>query len=436
MKKFISTYIIIFIFAGVLSYYFWSEKHQSPPETTIFKFEKGDFQEISLINKWKIVKNKKWKIIEPKKWDADQGKVESIVEKLSSLSAERVVEKEGKDLKKYGLDKPETKLSFSVKGKTYQLLIGKKSPVSYQFYVKKNNSPVIYVLSGYTVDSLNVKSEDLRERRIVKVEKGKVRKLILVSKKKISMEKKGDKWEIISPVKTEGDRWEIEDVIDEIGNLKAKKFIEDKAKDLSIYGLDKPSLKVELYLGKTLSYKSISFGKTKGDIVYAKRSGKDTIYGVNKNVLRKINKNLFTLRNKNMLAFSIDEVKGIEIKYKDKEIKMNKKKDIWKMEKPEKKKVKKEKVEDLLWVIKDLSADSFIEEKEENLEKYGLLKPVLSLKLTLKNREKTLYLGKVSKREKVYAKVSDKPQVFTIGKSIMDDIKEKIKKISEKKDHK
>ena len=88
--------------------------------------------------------------------------------------------------------------------------------------------------------------------------------------------------EITSPLKTDGDKWNIEDFLRDIKNLKAKEFIEDDAKDLSKYGLDKPSIKIELWLGKDMAYKGVNFGKTEEDIVYACRAGLNTVYGLDK----------------------------------------------------------------------------------------------------------------------------------------------------------
>lgn len=439
MKKFIPTYIILALFLGILLYYQVSGKQERPGETTIFKLDKNTFRELSLNSKgkkWKLVKDGEWEIVQPEKWEADQGKVESILEKLSDLVAERVVEKNPQDIEKYGLNKPSAEISFQAGGKLYQLLVGKRSPISYQFYVKRSDSPVVYVLSGNTLNKFTVNPEELREKRIIKVEKEEIRKIALVSPgRKIVLEKKGNEWQITFPVKTGGDRWEIEDMIDAIKNLKAKKFVEDKTKNLSSYGLDKPSLKVELWLGKDLSYKSVSFGKTEDDIIYAVKSGRDEIYGVDRKLQGRINKSLFTLRDKDMLSFNMDEVKGMMITYKGRAFSLYRGKETWEMKKPEERKIKKEKAEDILWVVKDLEARSFLEEEGKNLDKYGLLKPALALTITLQKGEKTLLLGKVFKDkqgEKVYAKVSDKPQVFSVNKYVADNLKEKIEELNKK----
>ena len=440
MKKFIPTYIIIVLFAGILIYYQITGKHERPEETTIFKLEKKDFRELSFNsddNRWKLIKDGEWEIVEPKKWEADQEKVENIVDQLSSLEAERVVEKEPKEIKKYGLDKPSAKISFQAGDKHYELLIGKRSPVSYQFYVKRADSPVVYIVSGYTIDDFKTKPEELRERKIIKVEKEKVKKLALISpERKIVLEKKNDKWEMTSPIKTKGDKWEIENLIDTIKDLKAKKFIEDEAKDLTPYGLDKPSLKVEMWLGEDLAYKSLSFGKNKDDIIYVMRSGKNVVYGVDKKLEEKINKDIFTLRDKNMLPFEIDKVKEIVLIYENKEFNLYKEKDTWKMKKPEEKEIEKDKIEDILWIVKDLEARSFVEEKGEKLDKYGLTKPHLSLILTTEKEKKKLHLGKEFKEkeeERVYAKVSDKPQVFSVDKYILEDLKDKMEELLKKR---
>ncbi|MCD6521150.1 DUF4340 domain-containing protein [Candidatus Calescamantes bacterium] len=446
MKKFIPTYIILILFAGLFIFYHWSEKKEKPKDTQIFKVEKDKITEITLEDKEtkeKVVlkkENKEWKMLEPHPWEVDQEKINEMVEELSTLEAERAFKEGEVKLEECGLKEPTYAVHFKAEEKTHTLLVGKKSPIGYQYYVKKEDSPTVYILAGYTLDKFKKSALDLRERRIVKFEVDEVKKLALAyPENKIVIEKKDDKWEITSPLKTDGDKWNIEDFLRDLKNLKAKEFIEDDAKDLSKYGLDNPPIKIELWLGKDMAYKGVNFGKTEEDIVYACRAGLNTVYGLDKDKAEKLRKDLFYFRNKVMLSFSFEDVKGLVLSWDKFNMEFEKKEEKWIMKKPEEKETKEGEVENILWTVKELEASSFEAEEAKDLKPYGLDKPQLTLTLKLKDGEKTLYIGKEIKKddeERVYAKVKDKPQIFTVQKYVLDDLKKKPEDFLEKEEKK
>ena len=428
MRKFLPTYFLLLLFLGGLLYYLWSGKGEKIEPTQIFKLDKEKIKELLITYKEETIQVKKdgeWKIIKPKKVPADQEKINNLIEKLANLNALRVLE--GEEISKYGLDKPPLKVAIKGEGKTHTLWVGNQSPVSYQFYARKEGGEKIYVISGYIVDDFQVKLEDLREKKIVKFEKEEVKRVALVyPDQKIVMEKEEGEWKITSPLQTAGDKYEIEGLLTTLKDLRVDKFIQDEVKDFSPYGLDKPTLRVELWIGEDLSYKAINLGKEEDNLVFLSRQGLDSVFAIKKDRAEDLKKTLFQLRNKVMLTFDVDKIQRIIIRYPDKEISLKKEEDKWKMEKPKEGGVDEEKVQDLLWTVKDLEASSFIVEKAENLTPYGLDNPQLTLILKSEKEEKKLYLGKLFKEkgeERVYAKVGDRPQVFTVEKYILEDLR-------------
>ena len=429
MKRFLSSYLILVLFAGFLTYYLWSGKKEKPPETRIFNMDKEKVNKLTIKGEEDIVlekKNDEWKMLSPRKWEVDQELVNRMVGEISRLEAERVIKEEKPELKNYGLAKPRLRITFQGEGKIQELLVGEKTPVGYQYYAKRRDLPSVYVVSGYRLDDFFKKPEDLRERRLLRFEKNEVRKVTLVyPDKKITLEKKEEEWEITSPLKTKGDKWEIEGLLDDLKNLRIEKFVEERAEDLKKYSLDKPLFRVEIWLGKDMAYKGLDFGKEEENLVYVARSGLGQVFAVNKDKMKRLKKTLFELRDKVVFSFSLDEVKEIDLSYQDKKLVLVKEKDKWRMTHPKSGEVEKDKVEDLLWTVKDLEATSFEKEKAKDLSPYGLDKPEVKLVLKLKEGKKILYLGKTVKKggeERVYGKVEGDPRVFTVREYIKEDL--------------
>ena len=113
---------------------------------TLLQFEPHDAIAISLIypnrqTDREILLEKeteeKWQIVKPIMAQADQNEVETLISSLKSMKMERVVEDKAQDLKIYGLEDPEVRVSLKLKDHEEHLLLGDQAPVGATVYAKK-----------------------------------------------------------------------------------------------------------------------------------------------------------------------------------------------------------------------------------------------------------------------------------------------------------
>jgi hypothetical protein len=102
-----------------------------------------------------------WMVKEPEVFEADKETVDKIAETLATLSTNDYPEK--KELSAYGLDKPESNITFRTKDKKeFNLIVSKED--KNKFYAKKPDSDLIYSLYKYRITSIFKKVDELRKK--------------------------------------------------------------------------------------------------------------------------------------------------------------------------------------------------------------------------------------------------------------------------------
>ena len=92
-----------------------------------------------------------WKVVDPPTEGADASRIDSAVGQLTKLNATRKLE-DATDLASYGLSAPSIKLTIKMKdGSSQELLIGSKTPDQSAFYVKRADSPAIFVTPTFAL---------------------------------------------------------------------------------------------------------------------------------------------------------------------------------------------------------------------------------------------------------------------------------------------
>ncbi len=217
----------------------------------------------------------KWRITKPWEAPADDSSVNSLVDTLKSLKCERYIEAGAKDMKKYGLDAPRLRVGITEKGsKSHVLEIGSKAKDKNEVYaVRGTDRTEVVTLSESTFRSFDKSAGDLRNRKLVDFQESSVDRFAVTSPKgSWEAEKKSDDWTFANPFKgKKADRFKVEDAVREAAAT-AIRHVEENAKDLSRYGLDKPQITATVTL-KGGANKQLFLGKKgpKGDY-YARGS--------------------------------------------------------------------------------------------------------------------------------------------------------------------
>jgi len=392
-----------------------------------------------------------WRMLEPLKVRADKSEVKAIASELEELEIKSSISGEdGKlDLAEYGLDKPRATVAFSALGDEYTLLVGGESPSgSDELFVKRGDSDKIYLVDDDIYDKVKKSKEEFRDKKVVSVEKDDVIGVQLAwgdAKDKISVtaKKEQGQWSLKLPVEDYADKSKIEDLIDDLKDLKVDKedFITEEADDPAKYGLDKPVLTAVIEVDKEqkgeesgeekkLKFELV-FGKEaegKTDKIYAKRKDEPTVFAVKDDILDDLSvEEVKDLRSDDFGMFEDDDVNKVEISLASSNVVVEKVKgdeedddEEWKVTKPKEVETEESTVDDLIDDLDGTDIEEFVSDdpSDEDLKKYGLKPPLATVTVHLKDEGGALSyeIGNRHEEEKdqFYVRRAGRKSVFLV----------------------
>jgi len=266
----------------------------------VLDFVKSDAKRLDIIRDGTLYacsyEDNDWKLTKPVAAKSDKSNVDDIIWDISALDAVKIVAEEVKDFAQYGLDKPIVTVTVETITKkddkeekvSHQLQIGNKTDEG-SFARVEGKDTVFIVRSGiverfdkelHTRTVMELKPEDAQSLRIQHA-----------GAEEIVCEKKDNAWKITTPKDQDTDSVKIEDIINELRDLKAERHVEYKAADLAKYGLDKPAVRLAVKVRDKES--TLLLGNKKDDDnTYAKVGDDDGVFLVKKSTVDTLSKKL------------------------------------------------------------------------------------------------------------------------------------------------
>jgi hypothetical protein len=126
-------------------------------QAPVFDLKADDVSRIEVDDSGKSVAAERteggWRLVQPA-GAADAARVEGAVGQIAKLNATRKLE-DASDLASYGLSSPTSRLLLNMKdGSSQELLIGSKTPDQSSYYVKRADSPAIFVTATFALGDL------------------------------------------------------------------------------------------------------------------------------------------------------------------------------------------------------------------------------------------------------------------------------------------
>jgi hypothetical protein len=130
----------------------------------------------------------------------------------------------------------------------------------------------------------------------------------------VVLKRESGKWTIASPDPLAADQDAVTSLVSSLSPVTGDSVVEDKASDLSKYGLSTPSLTLNVVKNDGKSEK-IVFGDDlpAGSLVYAQHNSDPKVYAVSSSVRGSFDKSLNDLRDKRLLTFDSNKLTSIEI---------------------------------------------------------------------------------------------------------------------------
>ncbi|HEX4004915.1 MAG TPA: DUF4340 domain-containing protein [Acidobacteriaceae bacterium] len=142
-------------------------------------------------------------------------------------------------------------------------------------------------------------------------------------------------WQITAPASFRADSTNVNQMVATLANLIPLRVVEDKASDLSRYGLSDPSLSVDVAEKNNRAAHLVLGDHTPtGSDVYAMVPGNPHIYTVNAWVYNTLGKGLNDLRNRHLIPVAAQDINTVEIDRAGQTIAIDRVESGWRIQKP------------------------------------------------------------------------------------------------------
>ena len=292
-----------------------------------------------------------WRLTEPVKEAADGYEVDRLLRACLEGQYRQTIEPgaEGQpSLKDLGLEPPAFRLTLTTKKKddkperTVTVDIGRESAIGEGVYVRRDDAKKVYVLDAVALaDRAAEKTDTYRSRDIATPARDQIVRVSLAgSRGEVVLDRSGAiparrGWILAQPITARADPDAVDAILQELGRLRAKEFVDDEPKDLARYGLTAPRLRVTLWKDAPAPEKpkepeeqakakpepvvaaTLVFGTwadLKHKTVCLMTGDAQRVVSIDTDVLKPLEKSADELRDKRVLALAKPTVTRIEVK--------------------------------------------------------------------------------------------------------------------------
>jgi len=272
-----------------------------------------------------------WQLNKPLRARADSLKVNAFLNSVLNTQIAAFLPENGANLNSYGLSEPRGTLVFRVQGRAQSIgmEIGARDEKTGRIYGRISTRGGVFLFPKESENILRLQPNDLRDRRLLCVEMDQVDRITLrpAGLPPFLLQRRLEEWTVRSTNPREtplpANKAKILQFVKRLQSRPVTAFVNDVASDLAKYGLDEPQLRITFssYASENTSesnagelpLETLAFGKTEGDIVYARLEKEPFIVSVDKAALEEISLSLadwrpaaiFRCRPTEILSFTI-----------------------------------------------------------------------------------------------------------------------------------
>jgi hypothetical protein len=451
-----TTVILALIALGLFAYLrFFEIKQPSSEEArrqsrNVVNFDRNKINGIVIQNGDEKIeiqrRDSKWRLETPIKDQADASLIENLLSDLENWQKDgtisaKEIEADKNKLNEYGLNKPKVKLKLIGQDRPPEILFGKDAALEGKMYVRFGNSKETFLAGQSVKKDIDRKPEEFRDRKLTDLITAQVTRVVLKTPAgEMELQKKGDHWDIVKPLRARGDDQKIADLIAQVTTARIQQFVADDHGDLHAYGLAEPRGTITLFTqedkqGQLLQIGSPGSAGEKGkDQVYVRFAPRGSVYTLPKKIEEILGTKPNDLRDRHLVRIDtniLDRI-TIDIPGKGKTV-LARKDENWIIASRKNAPANSGEVRHLIDTLQNEQLTRFVEDVASNLPKYGLDKPQLQLTFSSFASENTaetkageqsfaiILFGKVES-DNVYARLADEPFVVAVRRSLLDQI--------------
>jgi hypothetical protein len=374
-----------------------------------------------------------WRLTAPRELPADPNAAEALLNNLTDLTADEVIEPVPANLAEFGLAPPEVTVEAETEGQPakFTLLLGAETPTGSGVYAQVAGEPRLLILPRFVKSSFEKTVFDLRDRRVATLDLDQV--------ERIEVESRGGRWTLVKspdgawsldlPPRVRADRFTATGIVNSLRNAVMQSIEAEEKSNLARYGLDRPELRVRLEGPSGAQSLLIGRAQPRQETrLYAMNSELAPVFTVWDTFVNQFRREADDLRDKELFAFAAFDTKRLEVESAaGKRVFERQAENRWKQTAPEAQDVPTEKIEELLRKLRDLRAESF--PRGERLAAFGLDQPFLRFRVVFGEKGETQAVEVGRAGERVYSRRPTDAAVSEVSRAAIEEIEAALKEL-------
>src|SRR6266849_1811235 len=229
----------------------------------------------------------------------------------------------------------------------------------------------------------------------------------------------GGKWQITAPRPLGADQDAVSSVLSTVSSLNADRLVEDKAGDVSQYGLAQPALELDV-TGKDGKPQKLFLGDDTpaGSAVFAKLEGDPRVFTIASYTKTSIDKTTNDLRDKRLLTVDFDKLSQIDLATEKQDIEFGRNKQDWQIIKPKPLRADNFQVEEIVRKLREakMDASSTDADTKKAAAAFASGAQVATAKVTDTASAQELQIRK--NKEDYYAKSTAVPGIYKVSSDL------------------
>ena len=232
---------------------------------------------------------------------------------------------------------------------------------------------------------------------------------------------KGDagKWQITAPKPLSADQEAVWSLLSSVSSLNADRLVEDKAADVSQYGLAQPALELDVTSKDGQPQKLFLGDDTPaGSAVFAKLDGDPRVFTIASYNKTSIDKTTNDLRDKRLLTVDFDKLSQIELATKKQDIEFGRNKQEWQIIKPKPLRADNFQVEEIVRKLREAKMDATSTDADEKkaVTAFASGSQVATARVTDTASTQELQIRK--SKDDYYAKSTAVPGIYKVSSNL------------------
>jgi hypothetical protein len=448
-----TTLVLAAIALGVLAYLrFFEMKQPSTGEAkrqaqNVVTFDRNKISGIVIQNGDEKIemqrRDNRWRLEAPIKDQADRSLIESLLSDLENWQKDgtisaKEIETDKSKLNEYGVNRPKLRLKLIGQDRPPEILFGKDAALEGKMYVRFDDSKETFLAGQSVKKDIDKKSEEFRDRKLTDLITAQVTRVILKTPAgEMELQKKGDHWDIVKPLRARGDDQKIADLIAQITTARIQQFVADDHGDLHGYGLAEPRGALTLFTQDDKQGQLLQIGdvpEKEKDQRYVRFAPRGFVYTVPKKIEEILSTKPDDLRDRHLVRVDTNILDRITIAPADKtKTLLARKGENWTIASLNNTPANSGEIRRFIDTLQNERVTKFVEDVGSNLAKYGLDQPQLQLTFSSFASENTaetkageqpfatIAFGKVD-GDNVYARLADEPFVVAVRRGLVEQI--------------